>query len=227
MGFYGNEALNENFFTDFIGDEEFFDMHIIDQRIRQSLNGVKEFEERSNILRKILFSLIVNVGNACRRQFTLKKLYVKNYRYNHIILVQCKKYINQLTDKDKRKLRGAIDKQFTTGLSTIPNPGKLWTTIPAKGIPQGAKLVKPLLGVPNKVTLGIDIANLGIDALKLVGNPIWRTIGEAMKFYKIESQGGNILTGLFTNKEQQKMYKYFFLLTSEVLEDIVKIYRLV
>ena len=231
MGFYGNTLIiDESFFGDFIGDVEYFDMNKVDIKIKAAIYDIKDEDEKSAALRKILYSLITNVGNACRRQLTLKKLYESHYRYNHIIRVLCNKYISQINDSDKRKLRGAIDNQFTSGLNPAvlnPNdlkfPVKMSKEAKAKLSKEGISVTKKLINIPNPLSMGLDIASAG---LKIVGKYIWRTIGEAMRFYKMTSQGSGFI-GFIVSDNQKKMYKYFFEITAYVLEDIVKVYRMV
>ena len=190
----------------FFGDLKYFDKEFIEEEIKKVLEETEDFKVQSSKIAKILYDVIGNIGNTCRREVSLKKLREHHYKYDHVLYNVVNKYMKKIRSSDASKIRSSINKQFIhKKILDIP----LGPTLKNIGI---LEFLTTLL--PESVAETI----ISIPHVKAYES---KDMVEALRHYKIVSTSTD---SLLVDAKKREANKYYYDITKQVLADMLKIY---
>ena len=102
-----DEVLNETY----IGDNNYFYTDFVDKKFSE-IKDIEDENEKSKKAAILLYDIIQNISASCCKSVSLKDLYLSNYKYNHVILKSCDKYLDYVKEDHRKKVRKAIDTAF-------------------------------------------------------------------------------------------------------------------
>lgn len=117
---YSNGRISENFLglqtpgvlnESYLGDTNYFKIEFVDSKFME-IKDIQDEHKKSKAVAKLLYDTIQNISAACCKSVHMKELYLNNYKYNHVILKSCDKYLQYVEEEDKKKIRKAIDIAF-------------------------------------------------------------------------------------------------------------------
>lgn len=166
----------------------------------------------------ILYSIIINIGNAARQPGSLDKCYKSSIRYKRTVIEYFNKYKNKLSVDSKKKLRHAIESQFTHfQINPIKNFLK---SIKAVELAMKAiKLSKDTM--PGSAIYNSTAILLDRFAIK------YHDLLEAIRMYKraanSEADWNDMKANYILSKFKQES-EYFYEIAYAILEDMLKVY---
>ena len=165
-----------------------------------------------------LYSIIINIGNAARQPSSLEKCYKANIRYKRTITEYFNKYKSKLSVDSKKKLRHAIESQFT---HFQINPIKdILKTLKVPDIPLNVLNLDKNSFVGGAVSGATDTF-LDRFAIK------YHDLLEAIRMYKKAANNEsdwNDMKAHYTVAKFKNEAMYFYDIAHAVLEDMLKVY---
>ena len=190
----------------FFGDLRYFEKEFVEEEIQKILsNNDLDFKAQSKDIAKILYDVIGNIGNTCRREVNLKKLRDHDYKYDHVMYSIVNKYMKKIRSSDAAKIRASVNKQFVhRKILDIP----LAPTLKNLGVLEFLTGLLPEAVAETIITIPHVKAYESKDMV------------EALRHYKIVS----ITHNTFVDQQKRDANKYYYDITKQVLADMLKIY---
>ena len=166
----------------------------------------------------VLYSIIINIGNAARQPSSLDKCYKANIRYKRTVIEYFNKYRSKLSVDSKKKLRHAVESQFTHfQINPIKDALKMFKIpdLPLKAL----NLTKDAM--PGSMVSGSIDVYLDRFAIK------YHDLLEAVRMYKRAANSEsdwNDAKAHYTVAKFKKESEYFYEMAYAVLEDMLKVY---
>jgi hypothetical protein len=198
----------------FTGDIDYFDHRFVDDKIRSSMME-KDKAKRSRKLQETLYDVIMNITNVSKRAINFKKLYKDHYKYDHILYKSVHPNLKYLNDDDKERLRDSIDSAFSNGTADSVASGVVGAILDVL-IPKEIGILKGLVG---KFAHSV-IAGIGHGVFFDICPVKFKSIGEALVVYKKAAKESR-----FKSDETRKQAQYCYEVTTQIMEDLLKLYK--
>ena len=195
-------------------DISYFDHNKINEIFREiDKNGGK-----SEDYAFVLYSIIINIGNAARQPSSLDKCYKASVRYKRTVIEYFNKYKSKLSVDSKKKLRHAVESQFKHfQINPIKDTLKMLKVpdLPLKAL----NLTKDAMpGSMVNSSIDVFLSRFAIKYYDLL---------EAVRMYKkaanSEADWDDLKAHYTVNKFKEEA-NYFYEIARAVLEDMLKVY---